>query len=110
MVALDQPRFPRLAVELAQLDNEIVGLAGLGLQSLHELQAAHEPKALGLDLRRSRPAPMLGVETADPGLMKLSRFHQEPLGGERFAIDRLHVFFAKDTPRLPGLPGTLGYR
>jgi hypothetical protein len=47
---------------------------------------------------------MLGVETADPGLMKLSRFHQEPLRGERFAIDRLHYFLAKDTPLLTGLP------
>lgn len=49
---------------------------------------------------------MLGIETADPGLMKLSRFTQEPLRGQRFTIDRLHVFVANDTPLLSAVPGT----
>jgi hypothetical protein len=51
------------------------------LQSLYELQSSHEPKSLSLNIRRSRPSPMLSIETADPGLMKLSRFAQEPLCG-----------------------------
>ena len=110
LITLDQARFARLAVQLAQLHDEIISIGRLSLESLDELQTAHEPKSLGLNLWWSRPAPMLGVKTADPGLMKLSRFHQESLGGERFAIGRLHEFCAKDTPLIRGLPGTLRYR
>lgn len=49
---------------------------------------------------------MLRIETPNPGLMKLSRFKQEPLGRKRFAIYRLHVLFRNDTPVLSGSPGT----
>jgi len=91
-------------MQLAQLDHQMVVLRGLGLQSLHELQPAHEPQPLSLDLRWTRPPPMLGIETPDPGLMKLRRFTQEPLGGERFAIHRLHVCCGKDTALLPDSP------
>jgi hypothetical protein len=49
------------------------------LQPLDELQTPHKPKALSLDLRWTGPAPMLSIEAANPRLMKLSRFTQEPL-------------------------------
>ena len=51
-VALDQPRFAWLAAELAQLVDKVVRLRALGLQSLYKLQTPHEPKALGLNIRR----------------------------------------------------------
>src|SRR5438128_9313366 len=51
---------------------------------------------------------MLGVEAANPGLMKLGRFHQEPLRRERLAIDRVHVFPTKDTPVLAESPAMSG--
>jgi hypothetical protein len=65
------------------------------LQALDELQTSHKPKPLSLNLRRTRPAPVLCVEAADPGLVKLGRFIQEPLWRQRFAIDRLHVLFTQ---------------
>ena len=70
------------------------------LQSLDELQAAHEPQPLGFDLGRARPASMLRVEAADPGLVKLGGFAQEPLGRERFVAVRLHGGYRKRYPPL----------
>jgi hypothetical protein len=81
LVALDQSRFTRRRAEMLEANHEIFAVCGLGLQPLDELQAPHKPKPLGLDLRRARSAPMLCIEAADPGLVKLGRFQQEPLGG-----------------------------
>ena len=85
-------------------------VGSLRLQALDQLQASDESKTLSFDVWRARPAPMLSVEPANPGLVKLSRLIQEPLRRERLAIDRLHVFCPKDTPLLPGPPARRRYR
>jgi hypothetical protein len=83
--------------ELPEPIDQRFGLGRLGLEALNELQTPHESKPLSFDVWRARPAPMLRVETPDPGLVKLGRFIQEPLRRERLTIDRLHVLYSKDT-------------
>ena len=74
----------------AQALVEVGPFAGFGLQTLHELQTAHQTQALGLHVGRARAAPMLGIETPNPGLVKLCRFAEEPLCRQRLAVGRLH--------------------
>jgi hypothetical protein len=79
LIAFDQACFARRCTQLPQLDQQLIRLGCFLLQPLDELQTPHKPKALSLDLRWTGPAPMLSIEAANPRLMKLSRFTQEPL-------------------------------
>jgi 2'-5' RNA ligase superfamily protein len=91
LIALDQARFARRLLELAEFAGELGRVViRLLLQSLHQLQASHESQALCLNFRGPRPSPVLGIKPTDPGLMQLGCFCQKPLRRQRFAIC-LHV-------------------
>jgi hypothetical protein len=79
LVAFDQPRLARGTAQLLQLEDQTFGIRRLLLQTLKELQAPDKPKPLRFDFGRPRPASVLRVETAYPGLVKHGRFTQEPL-------------------------------
>ena len=94
-------------MQRAQLGEQLTRIViGFLLQTLHKLQASHEAKSLCLNFRRARSFAVLGVEAANPRLMKLRRFTQKPLRRERFAIG-MHVLFKKDyrTSRMETPPG-----
>jgi hypothetical protein len=97
LIALDQARFARRGRQRSEPFQQARALERLLLQPLHQLQATHQPKALGLDLRRSRSFAMLGVESADPRLVELCCFAQKPLRRERLAVGWLHVCCPQDT-------------
>jgi hypothetical protein len=80
LIAFDQARLARRHAQLAQLRLQVIGAGRLLLEALDELQTPHKPQALSLNVGWTRPTAVLRVEATDPGLMKLSRLTQEPLG------------------------------
>jgi hypothetical protein len=90
LIAFHEPRLTRRSRELAQARVETLPVVRFSLQTLHELQTTHQAQPLGFNLRRARASSILGIETPDPGLMKLRRFAEEPLGRQRLTVVRLH--------------------
>jgi hypothetical protein len=86
LISLDETCLARRVRQLAQATGELEALNSLRLQALDKLQPPHQAQPFGFHIRWSGPPPMLCVEAADPGLVKLRRFTQEPLFGERLAI------------------------